>query len=130
MGEAAKGGSSGTAMAAMEELATHLPEGFGFAWTGMSWQEKQAGSQVGLLYLLSVVAVFLCLAALYESWSVPLAVLLVVPSGIMGAVGGTWISSMSNGVYFHIGLLAVMGLAAKNAILIIVFARELYLKGV
>ena len=129
MGEAAPGGSSGTAMAAMEELAAGMPEGFGFEWTGMSWQEKQAGSQVGLLYALSLAAVFLCLAALYESWSVPLAVLLVVPSGIMGAVAGTWLSGMSNGVYFHIGLLAVMGLAAKNAILIIVFARELHSRG-
>ena len=129
MGEAAPGGSSGTAMLAMEELAAHMPEGFGFAWTGMSWQEKQAGSQVGLLYGLSLTAVFLCLAALYESWSVPLAVLLVVSSGILGAVAGTWLMAMSNGVYFHIGLLAVMGLAAKNAILIIVFARDLHAKG-
>ncbi|MBQ9407086.1 MAG: efflux RND transporter permease subunit [Desulfovibrio sp.] len=129
MGEAAPGGSSGTAMTDMEALAAELPDGFGFAWTGMSWQEKQAGAQVGLLYALSLAAVFLCLAALYESWSVPLAVLLVVPTGILGAVAGTWLAGMSNGVYFHIGLLAVMGLAAKNAILIIVFARQLRAEG-
>ncbi|WP_165072303.1 efflux RND transporter permease subunit [Desulfovibrio sp. ZJ200] len=129
LGEAAPGYSSGVAMRAMEELAASLPEGFGFEWTGMSYQERQAGSQAGILYAISLAAVFLCLAALYESWSIPLAVLLVVPSGIFGAVAGVHLAGLSNGVYFHIGLLAVMGLSAKNSILIIAFARDLHARG-
>ena len=129
LGEAAPGRSSGDAMAAMEELAAGLPEGFGFQWTGLSYQEKQAGSQAGFLYAISLIVVFLCLAALYESWVIPLSVLLVVPSGVLGAVLGTLLRGMSNDVYFHIGLLAVMGLSAKNSILIVEFAKDMHEKG-
>ena len=130
LGEAAPGRSSGEAMAAMEELAARLPDGFGYEWTGLSFQEKQAGSQAGFLYAISLLTVFLCLAALYESWSIPLSVLLVVPSGVFGAVMGVMAMDMSNDVYFHIGLLAVMGLSAKNSILIVEFAREMHGQGV
>lgn len=129
LGEAAAGRSSGQAMAAMEELAAGLPEGFGFQWTGLSYQERAAGSQAGFLYVISLIVVFLCLAALYESWCVPLAVLLAVPSGVLGAVAGTFLAGLENDVYFHIGLLAVMGLSAKNSILIIEFAREMQSRG-
>jgi len=129
LGEATAGKSSGEAMAAMEELAAGLPEGFGYQWTGLSYQEKQSGAQAGFLYAISLVVVFLCLAALYESWSIPFSVLLAVPSGIFGAVTGIFFSGMSNDVYFHIGLLAVMGLSAKNSILIVEFAREMHARG-
>ena len=128
LGEAAPGRSSGEAMAVMEKLGAELPAGFGYQWTGLSYQEKMAGSQAGLLYGISLVVVFLCLAALYESWSIPFSVLLAVPSGIFGAAAGVFVSGMHNDVYFHIGLLAVMGLSAKNAILIVEFARDLHEK--
>ena len=129
LGEAAPGKSSGEAMAVMEELAAGLPDGFGYQWTGLSYQEKQAGSQAGFLYAISLVTVFLCLAALYESWSIPISVLLVVPTGVFGAVFGVFLTGMSNDVYFHIGLLSVMGLSAKNSILIVEFAREMHAQG-
>jgi len=129
LGEAAPGRSSGEAMTAMEELAAGLPDGFGYQWTGLSYQEREAGAQAGFLYAISLIVVFLCLAALYESWSVPLAVLLAVPSGILGAVAGVYLTGLSNDVYFHIGLLAVMGLSAKNSILIVEFAREIQGRG-
>ncbi|MDR2056226.1 MAG: efflux RND transporter permease subunit, partial [Desulfovibrio sp.] len=124
-GEGAPGRSSGEAMAAMETLAAELPEGFGFLWTGLAYQEQQSGSQTGLLLALSLSVVFLCLAALYESWSVPLSVLLVVPTGIIGALTGISLRGMSNDVYFQIGILAVIGLSAKNSILIVEFAGVL-----
>ena len=129
LGEGAPGRSSGEAMQAMEEIAKTLPEGFGFEWTGLAWQEKQAGSKTMLLYAISVATVFLCLAALYESWAIPLAVIAVLPIALVGAVAGVFATNLANDVYFQIGLLAVMGLAAKNSILIIAFARDLQAQG-
>jgi multidrug efflux pump len=128
-GEPAAGFTSGEAIAEMERLMTQLPKGFGYAWTGQSLQEKQAGSQATLLLALSVLIVFLCLAALYESWSIPLAVMLVIPLGVIGSVAGVLIREMPNDVYFKIGLITIIGLSAKNAILIIEFARELWKPG-
>lgn len=128
-GEAAPGLSSGDAMLAMEELAGQLPEGFGFEWTGMSLQEQQSGSQAPLLYALSLIVVFLSLAALYESWSVPVAVMLVVPLGILGAVLFAMSRGLSNDIYFQVGLLTTVGLSAKNAILIVEFAKSLFESG-
>ncbi len=129
LGESAPGKSSGDAMLAMKNLMSELPEGLGYSWTGMSYQEEQAGSGALLLYTLSLVVVFLCLAALYESWSVPLAVLLVVPTGLMGAVLGVTLRGMENDVYFQIGLLTIIGLSAKNSILIVEFAKSLHEQG-
>ena len=123
------GMSSGTAMLEMERLMKELPEGIGYQWTGMSFQERLSGSQAPFLYALSILVVFLCLAALYESWSIPLSVVLVVPLGVLGAVAATGARGLSNDVYFQIGLLATIGLAAKNAILIVEFARELFQQG-
>jgi multidrug efflux pump len=125
----APGMSSGDAMKAMEEIAAKLPAGIGFEWTGMSYQERLAGSQAPALYAISVLVVFLCLAALYESWAIPFAVLLVVPLGVIGAVLATWLRGLPNDVYFQVGLLTTIGLSAKNAILIIQFAREQMIKG-
>jgi multidrug efflux pump len=123
-GAAAPGVSSGTAMAEIERLVQQLPEGFGLEWTGISFVERAAGSQTTLLYVLSVVFVFLCLAALYESWSIPTAVLLVAPLGILGAVLATHFRDMHRDVYFLVGMLTTIGLSSKNAILIVEFAKQ------
>ncbi|MGE8220198.1 MAG: multidrug efflux RND transporter permease subunit [Stenotrophomonas acidaminiphila] len=125
VGSPAPGGSSGQAMATMESLVRNdLPNGFGYDWSGMSYQEILAGNAAALLMVLSVVVVFLCLAALYESWSIPVSVLLVVPVGILGAVVFSLLRGLPNDLYFKIGMVTVIGLAAKNAILIVEFAVE------
>lgn len=128
-GEPSAGTSSGDAMATMEQLISQLPAGIGFEWTATSYQEKLSGSQAPALYALSILVVFLCLAALYESWSVPFAVILVVPLGIVGALAAAYMRGLGNDVYFQVGLLTTMGLASKNAILIVEFARELQQQG-
>jgi hydrophobe/amphiphile efflux-1 (HAE1) family protein len=129
VGEAAKGVSSGTAMAAVEDIVRQLPSGVGFEWAGQSYQERLSGDQAPLLYAISVLFVFLGLAALYESWSVPVAVMLVVPLGVIGALGLTLLTGLENDVYFQVGLLTTVGLAAKNAILIVEFAKQLQEEG-
>ncbi len=128
-GDAAAGRSTGEAMDEMERLAARLPVGFGFEWTGQSLEEKTSGSQAPALFALSLLAVFLVLAALYESTSIPLSVLLVVPLGIFGAVLATYLRGMPNDVYFKVGLIAIIGLSAKNAILIVEFAKDLQAEG-
>ncbi|GBU15919.1 MULTISPECIES: efflux RND transporter permease subunit [Methylobacterium] len=128
-GEPAAGYTSGDAIAEMERLAGRLPKGFGFTWTGQSLQEKQAGSQASLLLALSVLIVFLCLAALYESWSIPFSVMLVIPLGVIGAVAAVYLRGLPNDVYFKIGLITIIGLSAKNAILIVEFAKDLWKPG-
>ncbi|MDD5424071.1 MAG: efflux RND transporter permease subunit [Candidatus Omnitrophica bacterium] len=122
-GEPAPGRSSGDAMKAMEEIVSKLPQGFGYDWTGLSFQERQASSQTGLLYLFSIFVIFLCLAALYESWPIPIAILLVLPLGAIGGVIASSMRGLANDVYFQIGLLTTLGLTTKNAILIIQFAK-------
>jgi len=129
MGQAAPGQSSGTAMNIMEGLAAKLPPGVGFEWSGLSYEEREAGSQAGSLYIISLAVVFLCLAALYESWSIPAAVMLAVPLGILGAVVATLARGLSNDVFLQVGLLTIVGLSAKNAILIVEFAKENFEKG-
>jgi HAE1 family hydrophobic/amphiphilic exporter-1/multidrug efflux pump len=129
LGAPAPGVSSGKAMAIIEDLAQKLPRGIVLAWTGLSYEERMAGSQTGLLYSVSLLFVFLCLAALYESWSIPFSVLLIVPLGIIGSVVTTKWAGLNNDVYFQIALLTTVGLAAKNAILIVEFAKTLYEEG-
>ena len=128
-GMAAPGKSTGEAMRVMEENFAKLPPGFGFEWSGQSYEERLAGSQEPILYTLSLIIVFLCLAALYESWSIPVSVLLVVPLGVIGALLGVTLRGMPNDVYFKVGLIATIGLSAKNAILIVEFAKDLQAQG-
>ncbi|WP_274600872.1 efflux RND transporter permease subunit [Ectothiorhodospira shaposhnikovii] len=128
-GGAAPGVSSGTAMAEMERLVAQLPRGFAVAWTGQSLQERQSAAQAPLLMLLSALVVFLVLAALYESWSIPLTVMLVVPLGLLGAVAAVMLRGMPNDVFFKVGMIIIIGLSTKNAILIVEFARQLHAKG-
>jgi multidrug efflux pump len=129
VGAPAPGRSSGEAMQAMEELAGRLPAGIGYEWTGQSYEERLSGSQAPLLYALSLIVVFLCLAALYESWSIPTAVLLVVPLGLIGALAATSLRGLSNDVYFKVGFLTIIGLSTKNAILIVEFAKDAQVRG-
>jgi len=129
LGVAPPGKSIGQAMAAMERLALKLPAGVGYEWTGISLQQIQAGNQAPYFYLLSLLVVFLCLAALYESWSIPVSVIMVVPLGVVGALAAVSALSMPNDVYFQVGLLVIIGLSSKNAILIVEFARDLHAQG-
>jgi multidrug efflux pump len=113
----------------MEKIAAQLPAGIGYEWTGLSAQELESGNQAPALYGISILVVFLLLAALYESWSIPLSVIMVIPLGIVGALLATTLRGLSNDIYFQVGLLTTMGLASKNAILIVEFAKDLYEKG-
>jgi multidrug efflux pump len=128
-GVAPAGKSIGQSMAAMQKLAQQLPAGIGYEWTGISLQQIEAGTQAPYFYALSVIVVFLCLAALYESWAIPLSVILGVPLGVLGALAAATTFGMSNDVFFQVGLLVTIGLSAKNAILIVEFARELHEQG-
>ena len=128
-GSAAPGVSSGAAMDEIARLASELPAGTGAEFSGLSYQQRRAGSQTTELYALSVLVVFLCLAALYESWFVPLSVILVIPLGVVGAVLATSVRGLENDIYFQVALLTTVGLSAKNAILIVEFAEERYRKG-
>lgn len=126
LGAPAPGYTTGDAMAAVQRIATQLPMGISVKYTGLSYEERAASGQAGTLYALAILIVFLCLAALYESWSVPFAVIMVVPLGVLGALLATLLRGLSNDVYFQVGMLTTMGLASKNAILIVEFARALY----
>jgi len=128
-GAPAPGLSSGDAIAEMERLASELPQGFGFEWSGQSLEEISSGSQAPILFSLSILFVFLLLAGLYESWSIPLSVMLVVPLGVIGSVAAVMLAGMSNDIYFKVGLVAIIGLSAKNAILIIEFAKDYFAQG-
>jgi multidrug efflux pump len=129
LGEPIAGVTTGAALDAMETYAKQLPPGFGLEWTGLSYEERLSGSQAPALYAISLIVVFLCLAALYESWSIPVAVMLVVPLGVIGAILATSLRGLSNDVFFQVGLLTTVGLSAKNAILIVEFAKENHDKG-
>ena len=122
-GEAAPGRSSGESMKAMEGFIKQLPQGFGYDWTGLSYQERQAGTQVAPLYTFSILVIFLCLAALYESWPIPISILMALPLGVIGGVIGSSLRHLPNDIYFQIGLLTTLGLTTKNAILIVQFAK-------
>jgi len=128
-GDAAPGYSSGAAMAEIERIVSELPRGVGYEWTGLSFQEKLAGAQAPILLALALIVVFLLLVALYESWAIPLSVILIVPIGALGAVLAVTVLGMPNDVYFKVGLITIIGLAAKNAILIVEFAKDLYAEG-
>jgi HAE1 family hydrophobic/amphiphilic exporter-1/multidrug efflux pump len=128
-GEPSPGHSSGEAMAALEGIVAQLPPGIGFDWSGLSYEERASGANAPLLYAISLLVVFLCLAALYESWSIPVSVMLVVPLGVLGAVFGMLFRGLTNDVFFQVGLLTTVGLSAKNAILIVEFAKELHERG-
>ena len=128
-GEPSPGRSSGEAMQAMEEIVAKLPEGIGFEWTGLSYQQRMSSSQAPALYAFSILVIFLCVAALYESWSIPIANLLMLPLGVFGAIVATWSRTLHNDVYFQIGFLTTLGLSTKNAILIIQFAKERMAQG-
>jgi len=129
LGQPAPGRSTGEAMKIMDRLVGELPDGIGYEWSGISLQESQAGAQAPLLYGLSILVVFLCLAALYESWAIPVSVIMVVPIGVLGALAAATAFGLENDVFFQVGLLTTIGLSAKNAILIVEFARELQLEG-
>ncbi len=129
LGQPAPGVSSGQAMAIMEQYAATLPQGVGHEWTSVSFEQQESAGQAGKLYLVSIIAVLLCLAALYESWAIPMAVILAVPFGVLGAVAATLGKGLENDIYFQVGLLTTVGLATKNAILIVEFAREGFDKG-
>jgi multidrug efflux pump len=129
VGAAAPGLSSGQAMLEMEKMAATLPPGLGFEWSGQSLEERVSGNQAPMLYGISILIVFLCLAALYESWSIPVAVIMVVPLGIIGALAAVSFRDLPNDVYFKVGLLTIVGLSTKNAILIIEFALDLMNEG-
>ena len=128
-GDAAQGRSTGEAMDEMERFAAQLPSGFAYEWTGISREEKLSGSTAAILLAFSLLAVFLCLAALYESWSIPMSVILVVPLGVIGALLGIWLRGYPNDVYFKVALVTIIGLSAKNAVLIIEYAKDLYAQG-
>jgi HAE1 family hydrophobic/amphiphilic exporter-1 len=128
-GEPAPGKSSGEAMQAMEEAIAKLPNGIGFDWTGLSYQERMSSSQAPLLYAFSIFVIFLCLAALYESWTIPISILLVLPLGVIGGIIASSWRGLHNDVYFQIGLLTTLGLTTKNAILIVQFAKAGLEKG-